>query len=156
LTTNPIFPFRSRSSLVRAKCETGGALIEFSLLVPWVVFLFIGAVDLGFYSHALIATQNAARVADLYTSGQSSTAADSLGACKYALDELKMLPSSTHFGTDCGASPLLVKAQSVANVDGQLASSVTVTYTTDVFVPIPGLLASQLTISRSVVMRVRT
>jgi Flp pilus assembly protein TadG len=48
--------------------ERGHAMLEAALLLPWVLFLFVGAFDLGFYNYALISTQNAARVAAWYTS----------------------------------------------------------------------------------------
>src|SRR5690348_3763138 len=47
--------------------EGGHAVLEAAFLMPWLIFLFIGAFDMGFYSYALICTENAARVATMYT-----------------------------------------------------------------------------------------
>jgi hypothetical protein len=49
------------------KARRGTSTIEFSMMMPWFVFLFVGAFDWGFFAHALISTQSAARVAALYT-----------------------------------------------------------------------------------------
>ncbi len=68
----------------------GGSALEMALLLPWYAFLFVGAFDWGFYSHALISTQAAARSAALYTSTSSSTAADQTTACIYARSEMKV------------------------------------------------------------------
>ena len=133
----------------------GGSVIEFALFAPWLLFLFVGAFDWGFYAYALEATQSAARVAALYTSTSSATAGDSATACSYAIDELKRIPNMSGV-TTCGGSPLTVTAVSVASgPDLTPASKVTVTYTTMGLIPIPGLLTSQTTITRIVQMRVR-
>src|SRR5438128_767679 len=47
----------------RRRRQDGHAVIEIALLAPWIFFLFAGTLDMGFYLSALIATQNAARVA---------------------------------------------------------------------------------------------
>src|SRR5579871_6288354 len=73
--------------------RSGHSVMEFAFFLPFLLFLFVGAFDWGFYAWALIATQNAARVAALYTSGSSSTASDSSGACTYALGELAYAPN---------------------------------------------------------------
>ena len=44
----------------------GNSIVEFSLMAPWILFLFAGAFDWGFYSYALILVQNGARVAAQY------------------------------------------------------------------------------------------
>lgn len=134
--------------------KRGHAVVEVVLMAPWIFFLFAGALDMGFYEHALIATQNAARVAAEFTSGASNTAANSTAACQYALDELKTMPNVRSLSS-CGASPLVVTASKVTGIDGFKASSVSVTYTSDRLIPIPGLLMGQLTVTRTVQMRLR-
>src|SRR5437868_11738001 len=59
---------------VLAGNERGHAVVEAALFMPWLAFLFIGAVDFGFYGYALINTQNAARVAVMQTSAKSTSA----------------------------------------------------------------------------------
>lgn len=92
------------------KHQRGSALIEFLLLFPIVFFLFVGAVDMGFYCYALISVQNATRVAALYTSSESSVSADSTGACQYVLKDLAMMPNSSQLPSGCSALPLKVSA----------------------------------------------
>jgi len=129
----------------------GHAVIEVALISPWIFFLFVGALDLGFFSYALICTENAARVAAAYTSSSPSYAADANGACRAALGELSRLPNARTIST-CNSLPVIVTATQIPGVDGSPASSVAVTYQTVPLIPIPGL-AKQLTITRTVKMR---
>jgi Flp pilus assembly protein TadG len=133
----------------------GGSLLEMSLLLPWYVFLFVGVFDWGYYSHALISTQAAARSAVLYTSQSSSTATDQATACTYAANELK-ISSNIPAGTTCSADPLVVTATQVTGADGNSAASVTVKYHTLNLVPIPQLLNQQFWIVQTVQMRLRS
>ena len=147
--------------------RSGHSIIELTLLLPWVLFLFVGAFDWGFYSWALISTENAARVAAMYTSTNLGTAADSAGACTYALAELAYAPNvaanpavnsatPTAGTSGCSTSPVTVVASSVTGPDGSPASQVSVTYQTPALVPIPGLVPGQISITRVVQMRLRT
>jgi Flp pilus assembly protein TadG len=150
-----MFSFRAINPIGRKK-QRGNNMIEFALLMPWYLFLFVGAIDYGFFSFGLIATQNAARVAALYCAGSSTAASDQDTACQYSLDQLRTMPNIGTAVTTCGAAPLVVTAAPVPGPDGQQAASVTVTYTTPQLIPIPGLLPGQLTISRTVKMRLRS
>ena len=143
-----------RKSRRHRRPSQGHAVLEMALLLPWILFLFIGTLDMGFYTHALIATQNAARAAAAYTSGNSLTAADSTRACQYARYELKAM-SNVRTLADCNSAPLIVTASAVTGTDGWPASSVTITYRTDRLIPIPGLLAGQLDVTRTVQMMVK-
>lgn len=132
-------------------------MIEFALIAPWYVFLFVGAFDYGFYSYALIATQNAARVVAMYCSASSSRAA-SCSACTYALSALTNMPNMGAAVTDCSASPLVLTTSNVT-VTGDSSGSaarVSVAYTTPTLIPIPGLLPGTVTITRTAVMRVQS
>jgi hypothetical protein len=130
-------------------------MVELALLMPWYVFLFVGAYDYGFYAYGLIATQSAARVAAMYCSGSSSLASScSSSACTYALDQLQNMPNVGTSLNSCTASPVDVTTSVVSGPDSASASQVTVQYTTPQLIPIPGLLPNSLTISRTVVMRV--
>ena len=152
---------------MRSGCK-GHSILELALFLPWVMFLFIGAFDWGFYSWALISTQNAARVAAMYTSSNVGTAADSAGACLYAAAQLAYAPNvagnprinspqGVGAGSSaCAAAPVTVTATKVTGPDGSPASQVSVTYRTPLLVPIPGLLPGQIDITRSVQMRVRS
>ena len=135
-------------------------------MVPWFLFLFIGAFDFGFFSYSLIATQSAARVAAVYASTSASIAANPTQACFYALEELRVLPNVTSSLTTCtsgavsAAAPVGLTTQSVTGPDSTstyptTAAQVTVTYRTIPLIPIPGILTGQTTIVRMVQMRVR-
>ncbi len=134
------------------RSRRGHAVVEVVLLAPWVYFLFMGTLDMGFFTHAMISTQNAARAAAAYTSRSSATAGDNGAACRYALAELKAMSNVRSLST-CNASPLVVKETATA-VDGSPESSVSVSYLTDRLIPIPGL-ARQFTITRTVAMAVK-
>ena len=142
-----ISPFKWRSR------ERGHAVIELSLMAPWLFFLMVGTLDFGFYSYAMIATENAARVAVVQTARDSLTVANSTLACQYALQELNTL-SNANTLTTCDALPVTVTAASVVDADGATASQVSVTYQTINMIPIPGLTGT-LTLTRTAQMRLR-
>src|SRR3954451_22038539 len=102
----------------RRNPRRGANAIEFALLCPWYIFLFVGAIDFGFYSYALISTQNAARVGAMYCAASSSAAADSVTPCSYALDQLRGLPNVGAGVTTCAATPVVVTASLVTGPDG--------------------------------------
>jgi len=131
----------------------GSAVLEVSLLAPWMFFLFAGVFDMGFYATAMISVQNAARAAATHTSAGPTTAADSAGACAYARAELHSL-YNVRSVDGCATLPLVVTAAQVTGADGSPASRVTVTYRTPRLIPIPGL-AGQFTITRWAEMRLR-
>jgi hypothetical protein len=130
--------------------------MEFAMLSPWIYFVFVGVLDLGFYCYAFMCTESAARVAAEYTSSSGGTAADSAGACTRALGLLVKLPNVGTSVTTCAANPVVVTASSATGSDGSAASHVSVQYQTVVLIPIPGVLAKQLTITRAVKMRLRS
>ena len=135
-------------------------------MTPWLIFLFIGAMDWGFYAYALIATEAAARVACLYTSTSASTATDSSTACTYALEQLRRMPNVGTSMSTCGtgttvtsSAPVAVSATSVtggSSADGNNAAQVQVTYLTPVYIPMLAQLPKQLTITRTIQMRLRS
>lgn len=123
-------------------------------MAPWLVFLFAGAFDWGFYAYALISVQNAARVAVQYTSGSATTATDATTACSYVLAELRGEPNIGTTVTTCNALPLIVTATSTTGPDSAAAAKVVVTYQTVKLVPIPGILVGQITLVRNAIMRI--
>lgn len=144
-----LFPMCSRRSC-RSK---GSAMIELVLLSPWLFFLFVGVVDMGFFCYDLIAVENAARVGAEYASKNFTTASDSTGTCTRVLAELASLPNVNGLSV-CTAAPLTVTASSISGPDGNPATSVSVTYQSPGLIPIPGLLMKQLNVTRNVQMRV--
>jgi Flp pilus assembly protein TadG len=133
----------------------GTAMLEVSMMLPLVAFLFMGAFDMGYYTFALISVQDAARVAALYTSTDSTTATDSAKACTYVINELKTLPNVGNSVTTCNGTPLTVTAQQVTGAGGTNGSLVSVTYQSTYVFPIPGILANQFTWTRTAKMPLR-
>jgi Flp pilus assembly protein TadG len=124
-------------------------------MLPVVAFLFVGALDMGFYSFALISLEGATRTAALYTATNSTTAADSTGACAFVLGELRSLPNVSASLNTCEAAPVTVTAQTVSGAGGTSASQVSVAYQSLLMIPIPGVLAQQFTWTRTVKMPLR-
>jgi Flp pilus assembly protein TadG len=152
------------------KRQRGNSIIEFSLMAPWLIMLFVGAMDWGFYAYALIATESAARVGALYASTSTSTRDESPPntVCLYALDQLRKMgnvgasvapPCAT--GSSVTASqPVGVAVTSVTSgPDGNPAVQVAITYLTPVFIPQvmknTVVLPKQVTITRTIQMRLR-
>src|SRR5688572_29058158 len=119
----------------RQERTRGGSVLEMAFFMPWYVFLFVGALDWGFYAHALISVQSAARVAALYTSSSSATAADQATACTLAQEELRVAPNISSTPTTCNSLPVIVTATSLTGVDNAAASEVAVTYQTRLAIP---------------------
>jgi Flp pilus assembly protein TadG len=160
-----------RSGSIWRPGRRGNSIIEFSLIAPWFVFLFIGAFDFGFYVYSLNATQTAARQGALYCSTSiTAQCADATSStqCGYVLSQLRMLPNVGGGVITCNTSTSVTASAPVAVVttsplaagnspDGLANSSVgvTVVYLTPRLIPIPGLLPGQLTITRTVKMKFR-
>ncbi len=135
-------------------------MIEFCLLLPWYIFLFVGAFDFGFYAYSLIATANAARVTAGYCAS-SSTACDTAPkqatvCASFVVSQLSGMPNVGSSVTTCTASPVTLSVSYPAAAscpDGNTCASVSVVYVTPQLIPIPGLLPGQLTITKAVTMR---
>jgi Flp pilus assembly protein TadG len=150
-----------RFSAARAR-QRGHAAIEVGLMLPWLIFTFVGAFDVGQAGYALISVQNAARTAASY-GAQSSTVAQSAnftgGAipCQYALDALRYAPRVGTGTTTCGGESL-VRLSASYNSPGSYglpSAKVTVTYTLNM-IRLPGILPSSVNISRSVELPIRS
>jgi Flp pilus assembly protein TadG len=156
--------------------ERGQALLEVTLLAPWIFFLFVGVFDVGFYSYAAITTQNAARVAANQIANSPGAAAN---ACQIVIPEMSRLPNVAGSSTSCASGTtasqttpigvcvgILTKTasapcggSSVQCADCALDAAATsvqvaVTYQTVPVVLIPGILPNQLTLRRFVEMRI--
>lgn len=157
---------------LRGRGRRGNAIIELTLMAPWLFFLFVGVLDFGYYTYALISVQNAARVAALTTSASSTTTGNTQMACDAAINEMNSMPNSTTFDPACGAlsttNSLHVTATAITagNAPDAGASScggsgcagatqVAVTYQTILMIPIPGILTNNYTFTRVVEMRAR-
>ena len=167
------------TSIKRKRREGGNSIVEVALLSPWIFFLFVGIFDLGFYTYAVICTENAARAAATQTAASVGVQSNST-ACDGAWDELKGLPNVAGITKDCTKLPVIVtqktlctqatvKPSTIGCTDpgpcadcgsgpdptGRAASSrVAVQYQSIPLVPIPGILTNQITITRIVEMRI--
>lgn len=138
------------------EARRGHAIVELSLMAPWIFFLFVGALDMGFYAYALITVQNAARVAAITTARSEGTAGNREYACELVLREMERLPNvpdpaSAYTDLSCSDLPASVQvdASSGLDADGKLFSRVQVRYETVQLIPIPGLLTGKTTITRT-------
>jgi Flp pilus assembly protein TadG len=61
------------------RAENGQALVEFALLVPLLLLIFLGTVEFGRLGYIVIETSGAARAAAQYGSQNPATAADDAG-----------------------------------------------------------------------------
>ncbi|HVW06971.1 MAG TPA: TadE family protein [Bryobacteraceae bacterium] len=139
--------------------ERGTAAVEVALLLPWMVIAFIAVLDFGFSSYALIATQNAARIAATW--GAASTAnqtalTSSLACGTYALPEFKYAPTPiSACGSSLSATPSSGNIGAAGTGAGQIPYvQVAVGYTVGLLA-IPGIMPSSITITRTVAMPVR-
>jgi Flp pilus assembly protein TadG len=134
----------------------GSVMMEFALLSPWVIFIFVGLFDWGFYAYSLITLETAARSAVVYTANHGN-AYDVAAARTIVCKEMQTLSNvaSISLSSSCGqASPVVVTADSTAGPDNESAARVTVTYTLPHMIPIPGLLSGQFTITRVLKMKI--
>jgi hypothetical protein len=130
----------------------GNAAVEVALMLPWLVFTFIGILDFGFCAYSLIATQNAARVVAMYGAASSANLANIANVkCGYAADELKYAPTPV---SGCGTA-LSVTTSSNTTFTAFTEVQVTVTYTVNLM-GIPGIMPGSLAISRTVALPVRS
>jgi Flp pilus assembly protein TadG len=130
----------------------GNNIIEFALIAPWYVFLFIGTFDMGLYSYAMISVQNAARVAAMHCAASVAAVSDGK-ACTLAIDQLQDMPTVP---TVCTGNPLTVTATAIAGPEGvaNSAAKVTVSYVMPALAGVPGLMPGQYTVTRSVTMKI--
>jgi len=139
--------------------RSGQAVIEVSLLLPWIVFIFIAAFNFGIFAYALISTEDAARSGAMYASqslavAQSGTIVSQV--CTYVLGELGDAPGVGSGVTSCTSSPVTVTVTPQTPGSGNMNTvKVSVTYNTMQMIPLPGLMAGSLHITRTVEMPIR-
>ncbi len=153
----------------KSRPERGQAVVETAFLVPWIFFLFVGLLDLGFYCFALMATSNAARMAAVQLSPVYVTpTVIQPEACTIVLAEMQSLPNLYQVSTACKAAPLTVIAScfdyttgsgstsacpSCGSASENCSNQVTVTYTTVPLIPIPGILPNQFVFNQKAEVR---
>lgn len=156
--------------------KSGQAIIEITLMMPWLAFLFVGILDFGFYAYAAISLQNAARAAALRSSAsQYSFSPGTTGnSCIAALGELRGLPNMITVSSCAAAAADITDALPAAVVVVVLDDTTmppcadcglgitptptsveaTVTYQTLPMIPIPGLVMGRMTMTRIAESRV--
>ena len=127
-------------------------MLELALLSPWIIFLFIGVFDSGFYAYSLITLETATRSAAAFNSNALAPS-DSAKACEIVRAEMQTLINMASVTACGGSNPISVTSAPVVGPDAEQAVQVSVTYTTPQLIPIPGVLASQFTITRVVTMK---
>jgi Flp pilus assembly protein TadG len=152
---------RSRTRVaVFGRDRRGNAMIEFCFMLPWYVFLFVGTFDFGFYAYSLIATTSAAREAAAYCSASSSTCntdPQKTSVCtNLVITQLNYMPNMGSAVTTCSASPLtltITYPSAASCPDGNACATASVVYVTPQLFPIPSQLAGQLTVTKTITMR---
>ena len=100
--------------------ERGQAFLEVTLMMPWILFLFIGVLDAGFYSYAAITTENAARVA-------ANQIAKSPGfgpnACELVVPEMNWLPNVKNASTPCASGTTVSPGTPIGVCVGTLSNT---------------------------------
>jgi Flp pilus assembly protein TadG len=139
----------------RKRGRSGASSIEFALLLPWIIFLFVGAFDWGFFAHALISTENAARVAAVYSANLANGNPVTSTTCQLVLNELS-IASNVAGLTTCGSGSSVTDSAPVgisitcSTLDSVNSVQVAVTYRTLQLVPIPGILSGKVNLYRTV------
>jgi hypothetical protein len=132
-------------------------------MLPWLIFSFMGTLDLGFATYALISLKSAARVAAVYASQDRTTALATQAspadgpACTYALAEMRNAPNVGRHVTTCSPSdPVQLAATfNTPGADGATpTATVTVTYTLHLLA-IPAIMPSQVMITQKVECPIR-
>ncbi|MGO4883458.1 MAG: TadE family protein [Bryobacteraceae bacterium] len=139
--------------------KSGQAVVEVTLLVPWMVLSFVAAFNFGIFASALISTQNAARSAAMFASQSLAVAQSGMivtEVCPYALGELGDAPGVGSGVSTCTGSPVKVTVTAKTPGAGNMNTvQVSVTYNTMQMIPLPGLMAGSLSITRTVEMPIR-
>lgn len=148
----PILPQGTRT---RAR-QHGHSAVEVALILPWLVYCFVGAFDLGIYSYALISAQSAARVVGMYASSSTTTAQNPAMACTYALAELQDSPGVGNTSSCSSGGIVGVSTSYLATgADGLPAAQVSITYKPPQLIGLPGMLTGKLSITRTVEFPIR-
>ncbi len=136
--------------------RSGNSIIELTFMMPWLLFLFVGVFDFGFYAYALIATQNAARAVAVHNSISKTAASNDpdKSGCRIAIFELQTAAYGRTLTNDCSAAPLIVTSSVLKDSNNNDMANVVVSYQSALLIPIPGVLPGQVTITRTAQMMV--
>jgi len=129
----------------RRKNRAGQSVVEVALMAPWIFFLFVGVIDLGFWCYSLVSFENGTRAAGLYASTHplppSSTQNDVLGLQtqlqKVACAEMTYV---INIQADCGNVSVSTPVATINTAPIPNHVSFLVTAPVVPMIPIPGLL----------------
>jgi Flp pilus assembly protein TadG len=103
---------REKLARKRSGRRRGSAIVEFSLLCPWLIFLFLGAVDAGFMLYALTSVENAARAAAVYAAQADLSTPVAITTATNKICSAYVVPSLVFLAnlpngltTACGSTP---------------------------------------------------
>jgi Flp pilus assembly protein TadG len=131
--------------------------MEFALIAPWFVFLFVGAFDFGMASYALISVEGAARAGAMWASASVANAQTPGNIpCTYALAALQYTPSGNGATTCSATGPVNVTTTyNAVGADGNPSVTVTVTYKLSL-IPFLGVAPASMPVSRTVEFSIRS
>jgi Flp pilus assembly protein TadG len=75
-----------------SRSESGASLVEFAILLPVMVFLLMGVIEIGRYTYYAILAANAARAGAQYGSQNTTTADDIAGMTSAAVADEGSVP----------------------------------------------------------------
>lgn len=114
--------------------DSGSALVELALTVPVLMFMMIGAAELGRMAYYAIEVQNAARAAVAYGSEGLNTQADSSGMTIAADDEAPNVGDLTVTATQSCVCQTINGSTGAVVSDGSQQSASTCAGTTETIV----------------------
>lgn len=95
---------KGQNRRTRSKGERGQSLVETALVVPVLVTMLVGAVEMGRVVYAAINVANAAKAGAQYGGENGYTAQDTTGIATAASNEAPTLTVTTASSTSCSCS----------------------------------------------------
>jgi Flp pilus assembly protein TadG len=126
-------------SNISGNTRKGQSAIEIAFMAPWIFFLFIGVIDLGFWSYQMICLENATRQIGIYASksGPAVTTTMRQIACG-ELNRVINIPPATCVSDTTAVQLAFLGTTTNAGDPDRYRLSLSVPMTP--MIPIPGLL----------------
>jgi Flp pilus assembly protein TadG len=140
-----------------ARSQRGASLVEFAILAPVFIFMFVGIVEIGRYTYYAIVLSNAARAGVQYGAQTLSTAQDAVGMASAAAADAMSIPqmsaSPSYFCMDTSTNTTVSPCPDPLPTDDAYYVKVVTTGTFASLLHYPGI-PNNVPISGSAVMRV--